>query len=120
MPGGRRTRHHGEHRRHHGPGDRRADVGPAARRGLERRRAVLVPRRGVAVRAGLPVTAIARPCRPAGVGSEYIISVVDSERPHGDVRQRRRDPAGHGADGRRRHRSPLRLTARLSGGGGRT
>ncbi|MET0323703.1 MAG: hypothetical protein ABW219_00675 [Ilumatobacteraceae bacterium] len=31
--------------------------------------------------AGLPVTAIARPCRPAGVGSEYIISVVDSNDP---------------------------------------
>jgi hypothetical protein len=31
--------------------------------------------------AGLPVTAIARPCRPAGVGSEYIAQVVDSEDP---------------------------------------
>lgn len=29
-------------------------------------------------RAGLPVTAIARPCRPPGVGSEYIVAVVDS------------------------------------------
>ena len=28
---------------------------------------------------GLPVTAIARPCRPAGVGSEYIAAVVDSD-----------------------------------------
>ena len=28
--------------------------------------------------AGLPVTAIARPCRPAGAGSEYITAVVDS------------------------------------------
>ena len=28
--------------------------------------------------AGLPFTAVARPCRPAGVGSEYISSVVDS------------------------------------------
>ncbi len=28
--------------------------------------------------AGLPVTAVARPCRPAGVGSEYISAVVDS------------------------------------------
>jgi hypothetical protein len=36
--------------------------------------------RGVAslCRAGLPVTAIARPCRPRGVGSEYISDVVDS------------------------------------------
>ena len=36
--------------------------------------------RGVAslCRAGLPVTAIARPCRPEGVGSEYIAAVVDS------------------------------------------
>jgi hypothetical protein len=36
--------------------------------------------RGVAAlcRAGLPVTAIARPCRPEGVGSEYIAAVVDS------------------------------------------
>ena len=36
--------------------------------------------RGVAslCRAGLPVTAIARPCRPRGVGSEYISEVVDS------------------------------------------
>jgi hypothetical protein len=36
--------------------------------------------RGVAslCRAGLPVTAIARPCRPPGVGSEYISAVVDS------------------------------------------
>jgi hypothetical protein len=31
--------------------------------------------------AGLPVTAIARPCRPAGVGSEYITQVVDSADP---------------------------------------
>ena len=31
--------------------------------------------------AGLPVTAIARPCRPAGVGSEYITAVVDSDDP---------------------------------------
>jgi len=31
--------------------------------------------------AGLPVTAIARPCRPSGVGSEYIVQVVDSEDP---------------------------------------
>ena len=31
--------------------------------------------------AGLPVTAIARPCRPAGVGSEYIAQVVDSDDP---------------------------------------
>lgn len=30
---------------------------------------------------GLPVTAIARPCRPAGAGSEYITSVVDSNDP---------------------------------------
>ncbi len=28
--------------------------------------------------AGLPVTAVARPCRPNGVGSEYISAVVDS------------------------------------------
>ena len=28
---------------------------------------------------GLPVTAIARPCRPAGAGSEYITAVVDSD-----------------------------------------
>jgi hypothetical protein len=36
--------------------------------------------RGVAslCRAGLPVTAIARPCRPPRVGSEYISEVVDS------------------------------------------
>jgi hypothetical protein len=36
--------------------------------------------RGVAslCRAGLPVTAIARPCRPPTVGSEYISEVVDS------------------------------------------
>lgn len=36
--------------------------------------------RGVAALcgAGLPVTAIARPCRPPGVGSEYIAAVVDS------------------------------------------
>jgi hypothetical protein len=36
--------------------------------------------RGVAslCRAGLPVTAVARPCRPPGVGSEYITDVVDS------------------------------------------
>jgi hypothetical protein len=31
--------------------------------------------------AGLPVTAVARPCRPSGVGSEYIASVVDSDDP---------------------------------------
>jgi hypothetical protein len=31
--------------------------------------------------AGLPVTAIARPCRPAGAGSEYIVQVVDSNDP---------------------------------------
>lgn len=31
--------------------------------------------------SGLPVTAIARPCRPPGVGSEYIISVTDSADP---------------------------------------
>jgi hypothetical protein len=31
--------------------------------------------------AGLPVTAVARPCRPDGVGSEYISSVVDSNDP---------------------------------------
>ena len=31
--------------------------------------------------AGLPVTAIARPCRPAGAGSEYITAVVDSNDP---------------------------------------
>jgi hypothetical protein len=31
--------------------------------------------------AGLPVTAIARPCRPAGAGSEYITAVVDSDDP---------------------------------------
>ena len=31
--------------------------------------------------AGLPVTAIARPCRPEGVGSEYISAVVDSADP---------------------------------------
>ena len=29
--------------------------------------------------AGLPVTAIARPCRPPGFGSEYIVEVVDSD-----------------------------------------
>lgn len=36
--------------------------------------------RGVAslCKAGLPVTAIARPCRPPGFGSEYIVAVVDS------------------------------------------
>jgi hypothetical protein len=32
-------------------------------------------------RTGLPVTAIARPCRPAGAGSEYITAVVDSDDP---------------------------------------
>jgi hypothetical protein len=32
-------------------------------------------------KAGLPVTAIARPCRPPRVGSEYIASVVDSNDP---------------------------------------
>jgi hypothetical protein len=31
--------------------------------------------------AGLPVTAVARPCRPNGVGSEYIAAVVDSNDP---------------------------------------
>lgn len=31
--------------------------------------------------AGLPVTAIARPCRPPGVASEYISAVVDSSDP---------------------------------------
>ena len=31
--------------------------------------------------AGLPVTAVARPCRPPGVGSEYIAAVVDSDDP---------------------------------------
>jgi hypothetical protein len=31
--------------------------------------------------AGLPVTAIARPCRPANVGSEYIVAVVDADDP---------------------------------------
>jgi hypothetical protein len=31
--------------------------------------------------AGLPVTAIARPCRPPGAGSEYITQVVDSDDP---------------------------------------
>ena len=31
--------------------------------------------------AGLPVTAVARPCRPVGVGSEYIAAVVDSDDP---------------------------------------
>ena len=31
--------------------------------------------------AGLPVTAVARPCRPVGVGSEYIAAVVDSDNP---------------------------------------
>ena len=31
--------------------------------------------------AGLPVTAVARPCRPSGVGSEYIAAVVDSGDP---------------------------------------
>lgn len=31
--------------------------------------------------AGLPVTAVARPCRPVGVGSEYIVAVVDSDDP---------------------------------------
>jgi hypothetical protein len=33
---------------------------------------------GSLCRAGLPVTAIARPCRPPRVGSEYISEVVDS------------------------------------------
>ena len=39
--------------------------------------------RGVAAlcSAGLPVTAIARPCRPPNVGSEYIAEVVDSSDP---------------------------------------
>ncbi len=39
--------------------------------------------RGVAAlcAAGLPVTAIARPCRPPNVGSEYIAEVVDSADP---------------------------------------
>jgi hypothetical protein len=32
-------------------------------------------------RAGLAVTAIARPCRPPGVGSEYISEIVDSNDP---------------------------------------
>jgi hypothetical protein len=31
--------------------------------------------------AGLPVTAIARPCRPPGIGSEYVVAVVDSADP---------------------------------------
>ena len=31
--------------------------------------------------AGLPVTAIARPCRPATAGSEYITEVVASDDP---------------------------------------
>jgi hypothetical protein len=31
--------------------------------------------------AGLPVTAIARPCRPAGAGSEYITQVVNADDP---------------------------------------
>ena len=31
--------------------------------------------------AGLPVVAIARPCRPPGAGSEYITQVVDSDDP---------------------------------------
>jgi hypothetical protein len=31
--------------------------------------------------AGLPVTAIARPCRPPGAGSEYITQIVDSSDP---------------------------------------
>jgi hypothetical protein len=31
--------------------------------------------------AGLPVTAIARPCRPATAGSEYITEVVNSDDP---------------------------------------
>jgi hypothetical protein len=39
--------------------------------------------RGVAALcdAGLPVTAIARPCRPPGIGSEYVVAVVDSADP---------------------------------------
>jgi hypothetical protein len=47
--------------------------------------------RGVAslCRNGLPVTAIARPCRPPDVGSEYIVEVVDS----GDSTRRYRDGA---------------------------
>ncbi len=32
-------------------------------------------------RAGLPVTAIARPCRPPNAGSDYITAVVDSNHP---------------------------------------
>ena len=32
-------------------------------------------------RAGLPVTAVARPCRPEGVGSEYISAVVETADP---------------------------------------
>ena len=31
--------------------------------------------------AGLPVSAIARPCRPPGAGSEYITQVVNSDDP---------------------------------------
>jgi hypothetical protein len=52
--------------------------------------------RGVAslCRAGLPVTAIARPCRPPRVGSEYIAAVVDSNDPTVIYRDGAKVPVG--------------------------
>ena len=61
--------------------------------------------------AGLPVTAIARPCRPPGVGSEYITQVVEQRRPDRDLRQRRRRPGRHAPHRRRGHRASVRLTS---------
>jgi hypothetical protein len=45
-------------------------------------------------RAGLPVTAIARPCRPPGVGSEYISEIVDSNDPTVTYEDNARIPRG--------------------------
>jgi hypothetical protein len=45
-------------------------------------------------RAGLAVTALARPCRPPGVGSEYITEIVDSNDPTVTYEDNARVPRG--------------------------
>jgi hypothetical protein len=45
-------------------------------------------------RAGLAVTALARPCRPPGVGSEYISEIVDSNDPTVTYEDNARLPRG--------------------------
>ena len=70
-----------EHRRRDDHPNCRDDGIGAARVGVECRGAVLVAGVDALCAAGLPVTAVARPCRPVGVGSEYIAAVVDSDNP---------------------------------------